>query len=122
MSEYTTEYVDRFYENTPEMNNIITIEIQNLIQEYANENKLIDLKCYHVFELPRIVRYYGAMFDNGPDNYRKSYCITDFYSYDYKRQEVYKGKDRKGKVILKINPPEIKIKKNNYTFINFLER
>lgn len=122
-SEYTTEYVNKFYtENTNEVNNIITIEIQKMIQEYADENRLIDLNCNHVFELPRIIRYYGTMFDNNnADNYRKSYIVMDFYCYDYKYQQVYKGKEMKGGVVFKINPGGIKIT-NNYTFINFLER
>ena len=120
MSEYITDAFDTYFNRGSfEIHNIINIEIQKMIQEYSVDNNLLDLKCNHIFELPRIIRYYDQNYIVEADNYRKSYIIMDFYCYDYKTQQVYKGKKINGNVVLKINPLGIKIT-NNYIFKDFL--
>jgi hypothetical protein len=109
-----------YMERNPEMNNIIKIEIQTIIQEYADDNQLFDLKCNHIFEIPSIIRYYSE--GNIPEeNYRKSYLIMDFYLYDYISKQVYKGKEKKGNVVLKIKEKseEKKQKSTLFTKLTF---
>lgn len=110
----------QYNRNTPEMDATINREIQIMIQEYADDNELFNLKSNHIFELPTIIRYYNTA--NPPeDNYRKSYLIMNFYTYDYITKQVYKGKKYGANdMVLKIVPfVENKIKSNRFTKLTF---
>jgi hypothetical protein len=110
----------QYNRNTTEMNTIIKNEIQIMVQEYADDNELFNLKSNHIFELPSIIRYYNTA-NPDEENYRRSYLIMNFYTYDYIRKQVYKGKKYGANdLILKIKPfVENKIKSTRFMRLTF---